>query len=237
MIDELSPYVCAWKVGSGDITWHENIEAMARNGKPLLMATGAADMNEVRLAVEVALRHTNKLVLMQCNTNYTASLENFKHISLNVLKFYKREFPDVVLGLSDHTPGHTTVLGAVALGARVIEKHFTDDTARLGPDHKFSMDSATWRDMVDATRQLEAALGTEEKRVMNNERETVKIQRRGIRARHQIMTGHVLTKADLIPLRPCSDGCLPPYREGEIIGRRVSVDVAQGDCIRLEDVR
>lgn len=236
MIAELSPYVCAWKLGSGDITWHENIEAMARDGKPLLMATGAAGIEEVRLAMDAAKQYTSEIVLMQCNTNYTASIENFRHIALNVLKTYEREFPDVVLGLSDHTPGHVTVLGAVTLGARVIEKHFTDDMTRTGPDHKFSMDPVTWREMIDATRQLEAALGTEEKRVMDNEKETVQIQRRGIRAGRMIRAGEVLANEDLIPLRPCSEGCLPPYREGELIGKKVNRDLVEGDCIRLEDL-
>ena len=74
---------------------------------------------------------------MQCNTNYTASLENFHHINLNVLRSFRKEFPKMVLGLSDHTPGNTTVLGAVAIGARIIEKHFTDDNLRDGPDHLF----------------------------------------------------------------------------------------------------
>lgn len=236
MIAELSPYVCAWKLGSGDITWHENIEAMARDGKPLLMATGAANMDEVSLAMDVAQRHTNEIVLMQCNTNYTASLENFRHIALNVLKAYEREYPEVVLGLSDHTPGHVTVLGAVALGARVIEKHFTDDVGRTGPDHKFSMDPASWKDMVETTRQLEAALGTEEKRVMDNEKETVKIQRRGIRATRAIKAGEILTDADLISLRPCSEGCLPPYRQKELLGKKVARDIEEGDCVFIGDV-
>ena len=74
---------------------------------------------------------------MQCNTNYTGSIENFKFINLNVLKKYKKIFPKAILGLSDHTPGHETVLGAVALGARAIEKHFTDNIKRKGPDHPF----------------------------------------------------------------------------------------------------
>ena len=77
------------------------------------------------------------VALLQCNTNYTASLENFKFIQLNVLRTYREMYPDIVLGLSDHTPGHATVLGAVALGARVIEKHFTDDTSRVGLAHFF----------------------------------------------------------------------------------------------------
>ena len=95
--------------------------------------------------------------------------ENFKYINLNVLKTYAAMFPDVVLGLSDHTLGHVTVLGAVALGARVIEKHFTDDTSRPGPDHPFSMDPVTWRAMVDDVRLLESSLGHGTKEVQENE--------------------------------------------------------------------
>ena len=84
----------------------------------------------------------------------------------------------MVLGLSDHTPGHSTVLGAVALGARMVEKHFTDDISRTGPDHKFSMDPRSWREMVERTRELEAALGDGEKKIEENERDTVIVQRR-----------------------------------------------------------
>jgi N-acetylneuraminate synthase len=144
------------------------IEAMARYRLPILIATGAASIEEVKRAIAAARRHEDRIVVMQCNTNYTVSLENFRHIALNVLKTYAREFPDTVLGLSDHTPGCATVLGAVTLGARVIEKHFTDDRGREGPDHAFSMDPADWREMVERTRELESALGTEEKRIMEN---------------------------------------------------------------------
>ena len=96
---------------------------------------------------------------MQCNTNYTGSIENFKFINLNVLNKYKKIFPKALIGLSDHTPGHETVLGAVAMGARAIEKHFTDNTKRKGPDHPFSMDPKTWKLMVVATRNLEKSMG------------------------------------------------------------------------------
>ena len=132
---------------------------------PFFIATGASTLQEVKEAMSVAMENTNKIILMQCNTNYTASLENFKYIALNVLK-HTVNFSETVLGLSDHTPGHSTVLGSIALGARAIEKHFTDDTNRDGPDHKFSMDPSTWKEMVDRTRELELALGTEEKDVM-----------------------------------------------------------------------
>ena len=129
----LSEYVSAWKLGSGDIAWHEHIELIAKQGKAFFIATGASDINEVEKAVAVASKHNKDILLMQCNTNYTASLENFKYINLNVLNTYRDRFPGLLLGLSDHTPGHSTVLGAVALGARAVEKHFTDDTSRVGP--------------------------------------------------------------------------------------------------------
>ena len=193
-------------------------------------------MAEVEDAVSAAKKHTNDICLMQCNTNYTASLENFKHIALNVLKTYSAAFPELVLGLSDHTPGHATVLGAVALGARAVEKHFTDDKDRDGPDHKFSMSPADWSEMVERTRELQAALGPDEKRVMENEKETVVLQRRAVRANKALRIGDVIQPGDLIVLRPCPPDSLPPFRLGELTGRRVKREIPSGDVVRLEDV-
>ena len=180
--DMLDPYVPAYKIGSGDITWPEALEYIARKNKPVLLATGASDIGDVQRAVHAILALNPNLVLMQCNTNYTASGENYKYINLNVLKTYAAMFPQLVLGLSDHTSGPTTVLGAVAIGARVIEKHFTDDCTREGPDHPFSMDPDTWNEMVVRTRELEYALGSPDKKVEDNEKETVVVQRRCLRA-------------------------------------------------------
>jgi len=236
LIAELSPHVCAWKVGSGDITWLEAIERMAADGKPVLIATGAADMRDVKAAVAAARRHTDNVVVMQCNTNYTGSRDNFRFIELNVLRAYAEEFPDLVLGLSDHTPGHATVLGAVTLGARVVEKHFTDDRTRKGPDHAFSMEPNAWTDMIDRTRELEAALGDSEKQVMENERDTVVVQRRAIRAARPIGEGTLIGPSDLAVLRPCPADALPPYRVDEVLGRRAKRAIAEGDCVRLDDL-
>ncbi len=138
-VDMLEPYVPAHKIGSGDITWTEIMEHIAHKGKPVILSTGASDLGDVQRAVHTILAINPQLVVLQCNTNYTASLENFDHIHLRVLNTYRVLFPNVILGLSDHTSGHATVLGAVAMGARVIEKHFTDDVHRTGPDHPFSM--------------------------------------------------------------------------------------------------
>jgi sialic acid synthase SpsE len=237
LIKKLDKYICAWKLGSGDITWHEEISLLANSGKPLLIATGASNMSEVRSAMNVALEHTNDLVLMQCNTNYTASIENLRYISLNVLKKYEKEWPNIILGLSDHTPGHTTVLGAVSLGARVIEKHFTCDINRSGPDHKFSMDVSAWKEMVLRTRDLEAALGTEEKNVMQNEKDTVILQRRAIRTNRPLKSQTVIHHDDLTVLRPCPEDALPPYRINDIVGKLVNRDIDKGDYIRLDDLK
>ena len=107
---------------------------------------------------------------MQCNTNYTSDEKNFKYINLNVLKNLKATFKEkIILGLSDHTSGHTTVLGAIALGARVIEKHFTDDNSRVGPDHGFSMNPKTWSEMIIESRRLEKALGDGKKKIEKND--------------------------------------------------------------------
>ena len=173
---------------------------------------------------------------MQCNTNYTGSLDNFNHIHLRVLTTYRTLFPDLILGLSDHTPGHATVLGAVALGARVIEKHFTDDPTRVGPDHPFSMTPSTWREMVDRTRELERALGSPDKFVADNEKETVIVQRRCLRAGRDIKAGEVFTREMIDVLRPATPGAILPYEIEAVIGCKARVDIPCGKELRWTDL-
>lgn len=237
LVDAVDPYVPAYKIGSGDITWPGIIKYIGSKGKPLLLATGASSFDEICFAVDAALSCTNEVILMQCNTNYTASLENFKYIHLNVLKTYAIMYPELILGLSDHTPGHSTVLGAVALGARVIEKHFTDDIRRDGPDHGFSMDPVTWREMVDRTRELELSLGSGIKRVEPNELQTVVLQRRSIRACSNIPAGTCLSENHLEVLRPCPVDGIPPYKLNEVLGKIVIHDIHKGEHIRWIDLK
>lgn len=224
-IDFVDSFVPAYKIGSGDITWLEAIDHMASKGKPVILATGAATLDEVKAAVSTIKSHGVPYSVMQCNTNYTGDHSNFHHIHLNVLHTYRDAFPDAVLGLSDHTHGPSTVLGAVALGARVIEKHFTDDITREGPDHHFSMTPATWREMVERTRELEAALGSAEKDVADNEKETVVIQRRGLRFAKPLTAGTVLGKDDLVALRPATPGGITPDHIDSVLGKTITADV------------
>jgi len=236
LVDKVEPFVCAYKIGSGDLTWHEIIRHIATKQKPYILATGASNLDEVRDAVNVGLSVNQDFCLMQCNTNYTASNENFNFINLNVLNTFKTEFPEIILGLSDHTPGHTTVIGAVALGARIIEKHFTDDNNREGPDHLFSMNPESWKDMVLRTRELEASLGDGKKVVEDNEIDTVILQRRSIAAKINLKSGSILTKENTFPLRPIPEDGIPPYKLEEIIGKRIKRDYLEGEYIKWTDL-
>ena len=233
-IDFVDEFVPAYKIGSGDITWLEAIDHMASKGKPMILATGAATLEEVDNAVATIARHGVPYSVMQCNTNYTGVSENLHHIHLNVLNTYRERYPDAVLGLSDHTHGHVTVLGAVAMGARVIEKHFTDDVTKEGPDHHFSMTPATWREMVDRTRDLEAALGSADKVVAENEKETVIIQRRGLRFAREMRAGDTIAAIDIVALRPATPGAITPDRVEDVIGATVTRDVVFHDIVTAD---
>lgn len=236
LVDHIDPYVPAYKIGSGDITWIEIIRHIASKGKPYILASGASSMDDVYRAVTAGLEVNPNMALLQCNTNYTGSIENLRFVQLKVLNSYRAMFPKMILGLSDHTPGHATVLGAVALGARIVEKHFTDDMCREGPDHKFSMTPGTWKDMVDRTRELEAALGCGIKRVEPNEIQTLVVQRRSIYARHTLEAGQVISVTDLEVLRPCPENALPPYMLPSIVGRKTARAVMAGQHLTIHDI-
>src|SRR4030042_1295724 len=223
-IDMLDPYVQMYKAGSGEIDWIEALERMASKGKPFFVATGASEIGEVQRAVHAILKINPQLVLMQCNTNYTASPSNYDHLHLNVLKTYRTMFPDVILGLSDHTHALAPVLGAVTLGACVIERHFTDSNDRAGPDHRFAMTPDNWAKMVEETRLLERSLGSADKFVAGNEIETAIIQRRCLRAARDINAGEVFTREMIAVLRPAALGAIKPHEIVQVLGTRALTD-------------
>jgi len=236
VVDYVDQFIPAYKIGSGDITWLDLIKKIASKNKPYMLATGASSMDEVNLAVSTCLEINPNLILMQCNTNYTGSLENFRYINLNVLKSYSCIYPEMILGLSDHTPGHSCVLGAVALGAKVIEKHFTDDINRAGPDHLFSMDRDAWKEMVNRVSELEYALGRGEKKIEKNEIETAILQRRSLRAVIDINIGTVITPDLFIPLRPCPHDAFKLNNLSVAMGKKLVRAIKAGDYLRRNDI-
>ncbi|MFD0763852.1 N-acetylneuraminate synthase family protein [Mucilaginibacter lutimaris] len=268
LVKAVEPYVSAFKLGSGDITWHEEIELMASYDKPLIIATGASSLDEVKMAMAVALKKTDNILLLQCNTNYTArygepeavTRERFSNLNLKVLDTYNKLWPGIPVGLSDHTHGSLSVLASVGLfDCCAVEKHFTFDSTIEGQDHAFSMMPKEWKQMVDETRALKADLkpglsfeerfaitaqhvdnkeylqlsvGTGIKEVEDNEKNTVIVQRRAVRATRKLQAGDVLTEADLTVLRPCPKDALPPYELPSLIGKTLNADIEQGEYIK-----
>ena len=235
-IDMLDPYVPAYKAGSGLISWPEAIVRMAEKGKPILIATGASTLAEVDRAMQMVMEVSDQIVLMQCNTNYTASPENYDHLHLNVLKTYAVLYPDVILGLSDHTHSPAPVVGAVALGARMIERHFTDSNKREGPDHKFALNPLTWAEMVEQVRLLESSLGSPRKFVAGNELDTYVVQRRCLRTARDIKAGEVFTDKMVEILRPATPGALMSWDLPSILGKKARVDMPFGKELRWSDI-
>jgi len=223
-----APYI---KIGSGDITWLEMLEYIAKTGKPLFLATGDATMAEIDEAVRT-IQGTGciDLVLMQCITNYPSLVES---ANINVLQNYKKAF-DILTGYSDHSPGSVVVLGSIALGACVIEKHFTLNKKDKGPDHNHSMDVSEFSKMVKDIRALESAMGGTQKFVVEEESETVIVQRRGLYAKRDIKVGEIIHLEDIDVLRPALG--IPPKFKAIIAGKRAIKDVEKGmpiywDCI------
>jgi len=221
-VDEVKNDIVAYKIGSGDITWKKIIKKISKKRKPVIIATGASSLKDVKRAVKTILKFNSiKPVLMQCNTNYNNSKDNLNHLNLNVLNQYKEIFKNkVILGLSDHTQGHVSVLGAVTLGARVVEKHFTDSNKRVGPDHKFSMNPTSWAKMVNDVRILEKTLGDGKKKIEHNEKQSAIVQRRGAWLNRKVKKGQILKDEMIDYLRPCPNNSIDIFEIQKYLGKK-----------------
>lgn len=237
LVDHVDEFVRAYKIGSGDITWIDNIKKIASKGKPVILACGASNKNEIIRAVEAVLSTNSQLSILQCNTNYTGNSNNFDYINLNVLKTLRKIYPKIIIGLSDHTPGHATAVGAVALGGRIIEKHFTDDNSRVGPDHGFAMNPKSWKQMVKVVRDLERAMGNGIKKIEDNEKNTVIIQRRCLRANKKLLVGDELQIKDVSILRPCPPNALEPWQLDKYLGKKLTREIKMGEHFKASDFK
>jgi N-acetylneuraminate synthase len=212
------------KIGSGEITWLEMLDYIARKGKPMMLATGDATMSEIDEAVRTIEATGNRdLLLMQCITNYPSKIDS---ANVNVLKTYQTAF-DILTGYSDHSPGPVVALASVVLGGCVIEKHFTLNKNDNGPDHPHSMEPQEFKQMAMYVREIERAMGSTRKEVVEEERETVFVQRRGLYAKNDIAKGHMMTAVDIDVLRPAL-GIQPKYKD-VIIGKTSKIDIKKGD--------
>ena len=233
-IEELAPFVDAFKVGSGDFGWVEKNLKLLATGKPVILATGMETFSSVAEVMAKLESFHHQITLLQCNSNYSGDLDNLRHLNLRVIQKYLSTWPNVRVGISDHTKPVTVPLMALALGATVIERHFTDDGNRPGADHRIALDPDGWREMVETTNEAIKILGSGVKRIEPNENYSAMTQRRAIRASVNLGEGQVIRRQDVTVLRPWFPGCYEAKHLDIVIGKRLRRALATGDEIRPE---
>jgi len=230
-IDFLEPLVPAYKIGSGDLTNLPFLEKIAKKKKPIILSTGMATLGEVREAVKIIKRAgNNKIILLHCTTNYPCPLEE---VNLRAMITLKKEF-NLPIGFSDHTLGITVPITAVSLGANVLEKHFTLDKNLPGPDHKASLEPDELKEMVEAIRNIEKALGSDIKKLAKSEEKIKKVARKSIIAKVDIQKGTKIASDMLIIKRP-GTGIEPKYLD-KILGRVAKKNIKKDELIIWEKI-
>lgn len=224
----LKDMVNVWKVPSGEITNYPYLKEIGITGKKVILSTGMSEMNEIEAAIDVLKDNgCPEIILLHCTTEYPAPIDE---VNLNAMNSMKNAFGCEV-GYSDHTEGIEVPIAAVALGATVIEKHFTLDKTMPGPDHKASASVEEFKKMVDCIRNIEAALGDGLKKPAKSEIKNKVAARKSIVAARDIKKGEVFTADNLTTKRP-GDG-ISPMRWNEVIGRCADKDFCEDEKIVL----
>ena len=223
-----------FKVPSGEITNYLYLKKIASFGKPVILSTGMASLKEIEQALQVLTSEglTNReITVLHCNTEYPTPMED---VNLKAMNTIGREF-DVEVGYSDHTLGIEVPIAAVALGARVIEKHFTLDRNLPGPDHRASLEPVELKQMVNAIRNIEAAIsGSGKKTPSESELRNLEIVRKSLHLNKDLKKGSVISTDDLIVLRPATG--ISPMRINEIIGKSLTNNLKAYDSLKEEDI-
>lgn len=231
-IDFLEPLVPAYKIGSGDLTNLLFLEKVAGKRKPIILSTGMATLEEVREAVNTIKKAgNNKIILLHCTTNYPCLLEE---VNLKAMETLKKEF-NLPVGYSDHTLGIMVPIIAVALGARILEKHFTLNKNLPGPDHKASLVPTELKEMVKSIRDVEKALGSDIKKPTKSEEKIKKVIRKSIVAIIDIKKLDKIKENMLIIKRP-GTGIKPKYFY-KIIGKIAKKDIKKDNLIKFKDLK
>lgn len=219
-----------FKAGSGEITNYPYLQKLASKGLPVILSTGMSNLSDVEQALEVLLTGGLKrenITLLHANTEYPTPFED---VNLKAMLTLKEAFK-VNVGYSDHTPGIEVPIAAVALGAVVVEKHFTLDKNMEGPDHKASLEPEELNEMVKAIRNIEKALGDGIKQPSPSERKNMPIARKSIIAKQIISKGEILNEKNITTKRPGTG--ISPMRWNEIIGRQAIRDFKPDDLIEI----
>lgn len=225
-LESLKPF--CYKIPSGEITNYPYLKAIAKTGRDVILSTGMCSLSEVEEAVDVLRENgAGELTLLHCTTEYPAPIED---VNLKAMQTLAEHF-GTKIGYSDHTEGIEVPVAAVAMGAKVIEKHFTLDKTMEGPDHKASLEPEELAEMVRAIRKIELALGTGEKRVTKREAANRKAARKSIVAARDIKAGEIFTEENLTVKRP-GDG-ITPMKWEEVLGKTANRDFKKEERIEL----
>lgn len=217
-----------WKIPSGEITNYPYLLKIAKTQKSVIMSTGMSTLSEVRQAIKLLKENgSGDIILLHCTTEYPAP---FKDVNLLAMKTLRNEFKCRV-GYSDHTLGIEIPVAAVAMGAAVIEKHFTLDRNMEGPDHKASLEPDELKRMVDAIRNVEIAIGTGEKKPSDSEKKNMAIARKSIIALRDIKRGELFSEDNITTKRPGTG--INPMRWNEVLGTRAVRDFEKDELIEL----
>ena len=221
--------VPAFKIASGDLRNIPLLKHVAQFQKPMIISTGASGMGNIRRAYEAIMPINSQLAILQCTANYPTPPEE---MNLRVIQTLRDEFPDVVMGLSDHYNGIAMAVAAYVLGARIVEKHFTLNHTWRGSDHAMSLEPVGMRKMVRDLRRACVALGDGVKRIYPAEEKALGKMGKGLVAARDLPAGHVLTFKDVAIKSPNLG--LPPYELENIIGRKLTKSLAVDEGIHWE---
>lgn len=219
-----------WKIPSGEITNYPYLKKIAQYKEPVILSTGMCELRDIESALAVLLNNgvaRDQITVLHCNTEYPTPMQD---VNLNAMLEIKNKF-NVAVGYSDHTEGIEVPIAAVALGATVIEKHFTLDKHMEGPDHKASLEPSELRAMVKAVRNVELALGDGHKVISESEKKNINIARKSIVAACPIHKGEMLLEDSLTVKRP--GGGISPMRWEEVVGTYAIRDYQEDDMIEL----
>ncbi|WP_027209434.1 N-acetylneuraminate synthase [Butyrivibrio hungatei] len=217
-----------WKIPSGEITNYPYLVALAKTGRPVVMSTGMCDMSEIADAIKVLrVNGTQEIKLLHCNTEYPTPFED---VNLSAMKTMKEAFK-LEVGYSDHTKGIEVPIAAVALGATIIEKHFTLDRNMEGPDHKASLEPSELAAMVSAIRNIEKTIGTGDKVPSESEKKNRTVARKSIVAKTSIKAGDMFTEKNITVKRPGTG--ISPMRWEEVLGQKAIRDFDEDEIIEI----
>jgi len=241
-VDFLENLAPLYKIGSGEITNLPFLEYIAKKGKPIILSTGMSTLGETEEAVNLILSiltshvsrfasHISPLTLLHCVSNYPAEYED---VNLKAMLTLKKVFK-LPVGYSDHTLGIEISISAIALGAKVIEKHFTLDKNLPGPDHKASLEPDELKAMIRAIRNIEKSLGDGIKRPTQSELEVMKVARRSLVAKRNIRAGEVVRESDILIKRPATG--IPSKFKGIVIGMKPTRDIRKDEPFNWQDFK